>query len=106
MTPDPRTVHTTTTTGPPPARRRMAPARKIALAGGIAYLVTFAASIPQLKLFAAVIADPAGYISNPGGQEYGSTLVPPRPGHVRSLDTAAAAGSSDTRPDARRTAAV
>ena len=74
MTTDPRTVHTTTTTG---ARWRMAPARKIALAGGIAYLVTFAASIPQLKLFAAVIADPAGYISNPGGNaavQWGSVL--------------------------------
>jgi hypothetical protein len=45
----------------------MEPARKIALAAGLAYLVTFAASIPQLKLFAAVIADPAGYISNPVG---------------------------------------
>jgi hypothetical protein len=66
MTPDPRTVHTTTTTRQPSARRRMEPTRKIALAGGIAYLVTFAASIPQLKLFADVIADPAGYISNPG----------------------------------------
>ncbi len=77
MTTNARTVHTTTTTGPSPARRGMEPARKIALAGGIAYLVTFAASIPQLKLFAAVIADPAGYISNPGGDaalQWGSVL--------------------------------
>ena len=65
MTPDTRTVHTTTTTEPPPAHRRMQPTRKIALAAGITYLVTFAASIPQLTLFADVIADPAGYISNP-----------------------------------------
>ena len=40
---------------PTPAHRRMAPTRKIALAAGVAYLVTFAASIPQLKLFAEVI---------------------------------------------------
>ena len=37
--------------------------RKVALAGGIAYLVTFAASIPQLGLFAELIDDPAGFIS-------------------------------------------
>src|SRR4051795_413635 len=68
-------TRTTTTTGP--AHRRMEPTRKIALAAGIAYLVTFAASIPQLKLFAAVIADPAGYISNPGSNaalQWGSVL--------------------------------
>jgi hypothetical protein len=44
-------------------RRRMDPTRKVALAGGIAYLITFAASIPQLRLFADVVDDPAGYIS-------------------------------------------
>jgi hypothetical protein len=43
----------------------MTPMRKVALAGGIAYLVTFAASLPQLKLFADLINDPAGYISTP-----------------------------------------
>ena len=59
MTTDTPAVHTTTTTRQRPARRRMEPTRKIALAAGIAYLVTFAASIPQLKLFADVIADPA-----------------------------------------------
>ena len=53
-------------------RRRMGPARKVALAGGIAYLITFAASIPQLKLFADVIDDPAGYIS---GQHSNTTLL-------------------------------
>jgi hypothetical protein len=53
-------------------RRRMDPARKVALAGGIAYLITFAASIPQLKLFADVIDDPAGYIS---GQHSNTTLL-------------------------------
>ncbi|HST64219.1 MAG TPA: DUF4386 domain-containing protein, partial [Mycobacteriales bacterium] len=60
---------TTTPTATRPAgiapRRRMDPTRKVALAGGIAYLITFAASIPQLKLFAAIIDDPAGYISAP-----------------------------------------
>jgi Domain of unknown function (DUF4386) len=40
--------------------------RKIALAAGIAYLVTFAASIPQLFLFSHLIDDPARYISTPG----------------------------------------
>src|SRR4051794_28347451 len=77
MANDTPAVHTTTTIEPPSARRRMEPTRKIALAGGIAYLVTFAASIPQLKLFADVIADPAGYISNPGSNaalQWGSVL--------------------------------
>ena len=76
MTTDTRTMQTTTA-GQARARRRMEPARKIALAGGIAYLVTFAASIPQLKLFADVIADPTAYISNPGSNaavQWGSVL--------------------------------
>jgi hypothetical protein len=70
MTTNTRTAHT-------PARQGMDPRRKIALAGGIAYLVTFAASIPQLKLFADVIADPTGYISTPSGNaavQWGSVL--------------------------------
>src|SRR5215212_10524950 len=77
MANDTPAVHTSTTTGRPPARRRMEPTRKIALAAGIAYLVTFAASIPQLKLFADVIADPTAYISNPGSNaavQWGSVL--------------------------------
>jgi hypothetical protein len=77
MTTDTRAVHTAPTAGQSPARPGMDRTRKIALAGGIAYLVTFAASIPQLKLFAAVIADPAGYISNPGSNaalQWGSVL--------------------------------
>ena len=76
MTTDTRAVHTATA-GQTPARRRMDSTRKVALAGGIAYLVTFAASIPQLKLFADVIADPAGYISTPGSNsavQVGSVL--------------------------------
>jgi hypothetical protein len=48
------------------ARRRMTPARKVALAGGVAYLITFLASIPQLKLFKNVVDDPSGFISNRG----------------------------------------
>lgn len=40
--------------------------RTVALAGGVAYLVTFAASIPQLALFADLVADPAGFITTPG----------------------------------------
>ena len=74
MTTDTRTA---TPPGPAPSRRGMDPTRKIALAGGIAYLITFAASIPQLKLFADVIADPTAYISNPGSNaavQWGSVL--------------------------------
>jgi hypothetical protein len=41
---------------------RMSPTRKVALAGGVAYLVTFAASIPQLGLFADLVADPVGFL--------------------------------------------
>ena len=33
----------------------------------MAYLVSFAASIPQLALFANLIADPAGFLRGPGG---------------------------------------
>ena len=40
----------------------MSPTRKVALAGGVAYLVTFAASIPQLVLFANVVDDPVGFL--------------------------------------------
>jgi Domain of unknown function (DUF4386) len=77
MTTDTRTGHTTATTRQPAARPRMEPTRKIALAAGIAYLVTFAASLPQLKLFADVIDDPTAYISNPGSNaalQWGSVL--------------------------------
>src|SRR5947199_2326830 len=77
MTDDAPAAYPTTTTRQPPAHRRMEPTRKIALAAGITYLVTFAASIPQLKLFADVIADPTGYITNPGSNaavQWGSVL--------------------------------
>ncbi len=66
MSTETRTTPTTPADGRPPARRRMTPMRKIALAGGITYLITFAASIPQLALFADVVDDPTGYISTPG----------------------------------------
>jgi hypothetical protein len=77
MSTDTRTVHTAPTAGQSPARPGMDRTRRIALAGGIAYLITFAASIPQLKLFADVIADPTAYISNPGSNaavQWGSVL--------------------------------
>jgi hypothetical protein len=70
-----RTSHAATKATAAP--RRMDPTRKIALSAGIAYLVTFAASLPQLKLFADVIADPTGYISTPGSStavQLGSVL--------------------------------
>jgi Domain of unknown function (DUF4386) len=63
-------------TAPSPARR-MDPMRKVALAGGLLYLVTFAASIPQLALFADLVADPAGFIRTPGSNlavQWGSWL--------------------------------
>ncbi len=52
--------------GGSPARPRMTPIRKVALAGGVAYLITFLASIPQLKLFKNVVDDPSGFISGRG----------------------------------------
>jgi hypothetical protein len=63
MTTDTRAVHTTTA-GQTPGRRRMDATRKVALAGGIAYLVTFAASFPQLSLFGDLVDDPTGYIGS------------------------------------------
>lgn len=66
MTTQTHPARTTQHAGRPTSRRGMDPMRKIALAGGVLYLITFAASIPQLKLFADVIHDPAGFISTPG----------------------------------------
>ena len=40
--------------------------RRIALTGGLLYLLTFAASIPQLKLFSHVVDDPEGFITGHG----------------------------------------
>jgi hypothetical protein len=55
-----------TATDRPAPRHRMDPMRKIALAAGVLYLVTFAASIPQLKLFAQIVDDPEGYVTGHG----------------------------------------
>ncbi|HSK57697.1 MAG TPA: DUF4386 domain-containing protein [Actinomycetospora sp.] len=57
-------IHTAPPT--PTTRRRMDPMRKVALAGGLLDLVTVAASIPQLALFADLVADPVGFIGTPG----------------------------------------
>jgi hypothetical protein len=60
------TARAMTATEQPAARRRMNPTRKVALAGGVLYLITFAASIPQLKLFAKIVDDPEGYVMGRG----------------------------------------
>ncbi|MGH8861593.1 MAG: DUF4386 domain-containing protein [Jatrophihabitantaceae bacterium] len=56
---------TDTHTRPTHPHRRMDPMRKISLAGGVLYLITFAASLPQLKLFKDVI-DNRDYIRTTG----------------------------------------
>ena len=53
-------------TAPPTPRQKMSPTRKVALVGGLMYLLTFAASLPQLKLFSQVVDDPEGFISGHG----------------------------------------
>jgi len=60
------TAPAATATAQRAGRTKMTPARKIALAGGLLYLLTFAASIPQLKLFANVIDDPEGFVTGHG----------------------------------------
>jgi hypothetical protein len=70
-------IQTSPTTPSPAPGSRMDPLRKVALAGGLLYLVTFAASIPQLALFADLVADPAGFIRAPGSNiavQWGSWL--------------------------------
>jgi hypothetical protein len=47
-------------------RRRLSPIRKIALLGGLMYLVTFIASIPQLWLFADLVDRPEAFIAGHG----------------------------------------
>lgn len=56
------------TTAPvrPAPERRIDPMRRIALAGGVLYLITFVASIPQLKLFAKLVDDPEGFVTGQG----------------------------------------
>jgi hypothetical protein len=58
-------TYTAPAAGRPTPRRRMDPMRKIALAGGVLYLITFAASIPALKLYADVLDHP-DYIATRG----------------------------------------
>lgn len=60
------TAPATTATTQRAARRAMDPMRKIALAGGVLYLITFVASIPQLALFAKIVDDPEGYVTGRG----------------------------------------
>ncbi len=50
----------------PAGQHRMSPMRKIALIGGLMYLLTFIASIPQLKLFANIVDDPEGFVAGHG----------------------------------------
>jgi hypothetical protein len=66
MTTISNTAPAPTATGQAAPRRRMDPMRRVALAGGVLYLITFAASIPQLKLFAKIVDDPEGYITGRG----------------------------------------
>lgn len=46
--------------------RKMNPMRRVALFAGLLYLLTFLASLPQLKLFSGLVDDPAKFISTPG----------------------------------------
>jgi hypothetical protein len=55
-----------TSTRNPAGRPAMTAARKIALAGGLLYLLTFAASIPQLKLFGTVVGHPERFVAGHG----------------------------------------
>jgi hypothetical protein len=62
----PTAVPAPRTDAPDAPRRGMDPMRKVALSGGVLYLITFAASLPQLKTFKHLIDDPSGFISTPG----------------------------------------
>ncbi len=53
MTADTHTARTTATARPPTSRRRMDPTRRISLAAGVLYLITFV-SIPTLALYKPV----------------------------------------------------
>lgn len=48
------------------ARRRMSPMRTIALVGGLMYILTFIASIPQLWLFGNIVDHPEAFIAGHG----------------------------------------
>jgi hypothetical protein len=66
MTTISKTDHAITATKQRAPQQRMAPMRKVALAGGVLYLITFVASIPQLKLFANIVDDPEGFVLGRG----------------------------------------
>ena len=44
----------------------MSPTRKISLAFGVLYVITFVTSIPALALYQPVLDDPVGYVTNGG----------------------------------------
>jgi hypothetical protein len=46
--------------------------RRISLAAGVLFLITFITSIPAYALFQPVLDDPAGYIAG-AGEDTGST---------------------------------
>lgn len=61
----------------PGIRQGMDPLRRISRAAGLLYLLTFAASIPQLALFATVVDDPEGFVTGHGSTaavQWGSWL--------------------------------
>jgi uncharacterized protein DUF4386 len=68
MTTVSHTAPPATAAEPAALRGRMNPMRKVALAGGLLYLLTFAASIPQLKLFANIVDNPEGFITGHGSK--------------------------------------
>jgi hypothetical protein len=50
------------------ALARMAPTRRIALAAGVLFIITFVTSIPALWLYQPVLDDPARYIAGAGAE--------------------------------------
>jgi hypothetical protein len=60
------TAHSERATTSLAPRRPMDAMRKIALAAGLLYLLTFVASLPQLKLFAKIVDDPEGFVMGRG----------------------------------------
>lgn len=60
------TMHAAPTASPGTPRPGMTASRKVALWGGVLYLITFVASIPQLATYKNLIDDPSGYISGSG----------------------------------------
>ncbi len=50
----------------PAARHHMTSMRTVALVGGLMYLLTFVASIPQLWLYATIVKHPEGFVAGRG----------------------------------------